>query len=148
MKPIEINLVESLIKRVADYFWLGRRQRRCWSTGKYSMGREEACFIVRFITISPESLIKIVLRLYYFAPWGSRAFDPKKHYHWFELKVIDELSRLGRTTLCDINCSSEDKEGFKLLGLLFNEIRERAKFVDDQVEKSKTAILKKALEML
>lgn len=148
MKPIEIDLVECLIKGVADYFWLGRKQRRCWSAGKYQLGRDEACFIVRFVTISSQSLIKIVFRLYYFAPWGSRVFDPEKHRHWFELKVIDELGRLGRTTLCDINCTSKDREGFKLLRLLYDEVSQRAKFVDDQVEQSRTATLKKAIKML
>lgn len=148
MKPIEINLVECLIKRVADYSWLGRKQRRCCSAGKYQVGREEACFIVRFLTISPESLIKIVLRLYYFAPWGSKVFDPENHCHWFELRVIDELGRLGRIALCDINCTSKEQEGFKLLGLLYDEVYQRANFVDDQVEQSRTAALKKAIEML
>lgn len=148
MKAAEINLVECLIKRVADYFWFGRRQRRCLSTGKYTVGREEACFIVRFVTISSQSLIKIVFRLYYFAPWGSRVFNPEKHCHWYELRVIDELGRLGRVNLCDINCTSKDQEGFKLLGLLFDEVSQRANFVDDQVEQSRTAILKKAIKML
>lgn len=148
MKTAEINLVERLIKGVVDYSWLGRQQRRCWSAGKYQLGQDEACFIVRFVTISPKSLIKIVLRLYYFAPWGSRAFNPKKHCHWFELKVIDELGRLGRTTLCDINCTSEEQEGFRLLRFLYDEVSQRANFVDDQVEQSRTAALKKAIEML
>jgi hypothetical protein len=134
------ELIEHLKKQAGKYHWHGYTHSNCRSK-KFNnqRGNGQAFYRMCLKTIIPDKLITIQInRVYKTGYWSANKeeFDPQKHFHWYELSIIDELKRNGNKTIFSQDCQ-KDGADIAIFQELFATILKVSIFSDKLVEGSK-----------
>ena len=105
MTPERDAVINKLFSSYRKFHWVGWYQKNGYSD-RFVRKEKNWTFGIYLKTISPRSLFKIKLFLYYQAPWGTKLpeFDPDEHDWQIELSIEDELKRYSRIEIYFQEC--------------------------------------------
>ncbi len=148
MKEAVKEIVEKIMQNTGDYKWYGWTHISATSDRMfYVLEKGERQHRICIQAFTSKHLKILILLNFFCSAWEKTKFNSEKYYHWYQLRLTDELRIFGKKTLLDIR-TEKGEDNYAHLKKLFLAIKNIANFIDQEKEKASKKDLEKALDLL